>query len=199
MTGGFWAALGGYALGSAQVLALDWIRSRAQHRRQLRLLRAELRRLSGLRAKFGWQHGVVPATDKVPIPPRVTPSYLRVIQETDFWLTDEHSDDNTQEGLLNISDGCAMLERYASDAVTYARNAGAATEPKEKLRLLERAMDTAIAYDKEHDVWQVVVASALGDVERRLKQATTGRQVLRVVRRMPSGSNPPSLPPAVHD
>jgi hypothetical protein len=30
MTGGVWAALGGYAIGSAQVLALDWVRSRAQ-------------------------------------------------------------------------------------------------------------------------------------------------------------------------
>jgi len=180
------------------VLALDWIRSRAQHRRQLRLLRSELRRLSGLHGKFGWQHGVVPATDKVPIPPRVTPSYLRIIQETDFWLTDEHSDDNTQEGLLNISDGCTMLERYANDALTIARNAVAATEPNEKVKLLGRAVETAIAYDKERVVLQVVLASALSDVERRLKQAATWRQVLRVARRMPRGSNPPPLPPGVH-
>lgn len=193
---GFWAALLGYALGSAQVLAIDWWRSRAQHRRQLRLLRAELRRLAGFTKKFGWLRGRLPPNDTLPNPPRVTPGYLRLVQEIDFWLTDEHSDDNTQQGLLDITDGCAILERYVQDVLKHVDRAGAATSGEEKAKWRERAVETALEYDKEQSRWLIIVSSAVGDVDRRIKLATTFRQLLRGARRMPRGTNPPSLPPA---
>jgi hypothetical protein len=104
MTATFWAAFGGFALGSFQSLLLDWIRARSQHRRQLRQWRSELRRLAGYRQKFGWTEKG-PANDTVPNPPRITASYQGLLQETDFWLTDEHRDDNTQQGLIDIADG----------------------------------------------------------------------------------------------
>jgi len=198
MTSSFWAALVGFALGSSQVLLLDWIRGRSQHRRQLRLLRAEIRRLSGFRQHWGWQHGVVPPTDTTPNPPRVTPSYQRLLQEIDFWLTDEHSDDNTQQALIDIADGAVVLDRYDGDVRKLLDSAKSVPAPKEKAKYLSRAIDTAQVYDRELDRWLLMVTSALSDIERRLRSARTLNQVGRAFRRMPKGTNPTPLPPINH-
>lgn len=194
----FWAALGGFALGSIQSLFLDWLRARSLHRRQLRLWRSELRRLSGYRRKFEW--GVSgPSTDTVPNPPRITASYIRLLQETDFWLTDEHRDDNTQQGLIDIADGGSILERYASDVHRLIDQMRAATTPADKRKFGDRALETANVYDRELDRWQIMVNSALADTDRRLRLATVPRQLLRAFRPMPKGSNPPSLPPISYE
>lgn len=198
MTSSFWSALIGFALGSSQVLLIDWIRSRSQHRRQLRLLRADIRRLSGFRQHWGWQHGVVPPNDTTPNPPRVTPTYQRLLQEIDFWLTDEHSDDNSQEALIEIADGAALLERYDADVRRLLESARGAQTRDEKEKFLSRAVDTAQVYDKELDRWHITVSSALSDVERRLHAAGVAAQLGRVLTRMPEGVNPPSLPPITH-
>jgi len=198
MATSFWPALIGFALGSSQVLLIDWIRSRAQHRRQLRLLRAELRRLSGFHQHWGLKHNTPPADDTTPNPPRITVSYQRLLQELDFWLTDEHSDDNTQQGLIDIADGAAVLERYDADVRRLLDNAKTAQAQPEKAKLLKRGIDTAQVHDKELDRWQLMVASAVSDVERRLRSAGTLHQVGRSLRRMPPGSNPPGLPPIKH-
>jgi hypothetical protein len=194
----YWPALVGYALGSAQVLLIDWIRDRRQHRRHLRLLRSELRRLAGFTRKYGWTPGVPPADDTTPNPPRVTPSYLGLLQHTDFWLTDEHSDDNTQQGLIDIADGAAVLERYVADVRGLLDSVKSATTPKEKAKYGKRAQETAVVYDRELDRWLVMVRSALDDVQRRLVEANLARQLGRALRPMPTGANPPSLPPLRH-
>jgi hypothetical protein len=199
MANGLWSALGGYALGSAQVLLLDWWRARSQHRRQLRLLRAELRRLDGYRTRFNWKVGAVPESDTIPNSPRVTPGYTRLVQEMDFWLTDEHSDDNTQQGLLDIADGCAVLERYVSDVLKDVDKAGDATTQVEKEKWRTRATQSAGAHDKEHERWLIMVSSVVRDVERRIREAKTLRQAVRTFRPMPKGANPPPLPPVQHD
>jgi len=198
MTSAFWPALIGFALGSSQVLLIDWIRARSQHRRQLRLLRAEIRRLSGFQRPWGLQRNVVPPDDTTPIPPRITASYQRLLQEVDFWLTDEHSDDNTQQGLIDIADGAGVLERYDADVRKLLDKAKLAPTPAERTTSLSRAVDTAQVYDKELDRWQLMVTSALFDVERRLRSARTMYQLGRAFRRMPSGTNPPPLPPVTH-
>ena len=198
MASPFWAALVGFALGSSQVLLLDWIRGRAQHRRQLRLLRADIRRLSGFRQHWGWQHGVVPATDTTPNPPRVTTSYQRLLQEIDFWLTDEHADDNTQQALIDIADGAVLLDRYDGDVRKLLDSAKSAPTAKEKSKYLSRAVDTTQVYDKELDRWLLMVTSALSDIERRVSSARTLNQVGRAFRRMPKGANPTPLPPINH-
>ena len=198
MASSFWPALVGFALGSSQVLLIDWIRSRSQHRRQLRLLRAEIRRLSAFHQHWGWQHGVVPATDTTPNPPRITGSYQRLLQEIDFWLTDEHSDDNTQQALIDVADGASVLERYDGDVRKLFDSVKSAPTPKEKAKYLSRAVDTAQIYDKELDRWFLMVRSALSDVERRLGSARTLNQVGRALRRMPRGTNPAPLPPISH-
>src|SRR6266487_388199 len=146
MASPLWPALIGFALGSSQVLLIDWIRARSQHRRQLRLLRAEVRRLSGFQRHWGLQHRVVPADDATPNPPRITASYQRLLQDLDFWLTDEHSDDNTQQGLIDIADGAAVLERYDADVRGLLGSLRSATTPKEKAKYAKRAQETAVEY-----------------------------------------------------
>jgi hypothetical protein len=195
MTSSFWPALIGFALGSSQVLLIDWIRARSQHRRQLRLLRSEIRRLSGFQRHWGLRHNVVPPDDTTPNPPRITASYQRLLQDVDFWLTDEHSDDNTQQGLIDVADGAVLLERYDAKVRDLLDDAKAAQTPAEKAKHLKRAVDTARAYDNELDRWHVMVTSALSDVERRLRSAGTFKQLGRAFRPMPRGENPPPLPP----
>jgi hypothetical protein len=198
MADSFWPALIGFALGSTQVLFIDWIRSRTQHRRQLRLLRAELRRLAGFSARWGLEHGKIPADDATPNPPRITPSYQRLLQEIDFWLTDEHSDDNSQQALIDIADGAAILERYAQNVHELIDKAGTASDQASKQKYLVRGVDTAQVYDKELARWLTMVNSALADVNRRLRSAQMLRQIGRALRPMPKGTNPPSLPPIRH-
>jgi hypothetical protein len=197
MSAAFWAALGGFALGSAQSLFLDWLRARSQHRRQLRLWRSEFRRLAGYRTKFRWSVADGPPNDSLPNPPRITSSYQRLLQETDFWLTDEHRDDNTQQALIDIADGALVLERYAADVLRLVDQMNAASGD-EKKKYGRRAIETSQVYDKELDRWCLMVESALTDIRRRLKLAGLLRQIGRSLRPMPKGENPPSLPPISH-
>lgn len=194
MANAFWAAFGGFALGSLQSLFLDWVRGRAQHRRQLRQWRSELRRLSGYTQKFNMTIEEGPPSDAVPNPPRITSTYLRLLQDTDFWLTDEHRDDNTQQGLIDIADGAAILERYSGDVHRLVDQMNAAQSP-EKRKFAERAIQTSQVYDRELDRWHIMVAGALRDMERRLRIAGVFRQIGRALRPMPKGENPPALPP----
>lgn len=194
MVGTFWAALAGFALGSLQSLFLDWARARSQHRKHLRLWRSELRRLSGYRQRFDWSTTDGPSTDVIPNAPRITPSYLRLLQETDFWITDEHEDDNTQQGLIDIADGGAVLERYSADVAHLVGQMKAAPK-EEKMKLGDRAIQTSRIYNRELDRWQIMISSALSDVERRLRSARPLRQIGRALRPMPKRQIPPALPP----
>lgn len=189
-----WPALLGYALGSFQVIAIDWFRQRAAHRRQLRMLRAELRRLSEYRTAFNWTSDG-PANDSVPNPPTITPGYTRLLQEIDFWLTDEHHDDNTQQALINVADGTAVLARYAQAVHDLVAKIESAEGQAAREKLRERAIGNTQAYDAELARWNVMADSALNDVGRRLKTAGVWPQLWRIVRPMPEGSNPDTLPP----
>ncbi|PYP23385.1 MAG: hypothetical protein DMD55_17175 [Gemmatimonadetes bacterium] len=120
------------------------------------------------------------------------------MQHTDFWLTDEHSDDNTQQGLIDIADGAAVLERYVADVRGLLDSMRSATTTKDKAKYAKRAQETAVVYDRELDRWLVIVHSALDDVQRRLVEAKLRRQLWRALRPMPTGTNPPALPPLKH-
>src|SRR5258708_61141 len=91
-------------------------------------------RLVRLKTPHSAPPGVPPANDTTPNPPRVTPSYLGLLQHTDFWLTDEHSDDNTQQGLIDIADGAAVLERYVGDVRGLLDSVTSAKTPREKAK-----------------------------------------------------------------
>jgi len=190
----FWAAFGGFALGSLQSLFLDWVRGRTQHKRHLRQWRAELRRLAAYRQRFNWTMAEGPPNDEIPNPPRITGSYPRLLQDTDFWATDEHRDDNTQQALIDIADGAAILERYSADVHRLVDQMNAAG-PQEKRKYGERAIGTSQVYDRELARWHIMIDSALKDIERRLGSARIVRQIGRALRPMPKGTNPPALPP----
>jgi hypothetical protein len=59
----------GYAVGTFQVLAVDGWQRCAAHRRQLRLLRAELLQLGTYDAQFDWADAGPPDDDQMPRPP----------------------------------------------------------------------------------------------------------------------------------
>ncbi len=151
-----WPALLGYSLGSFQVVAIDWFRQRASHRRQLRMLRAELRRLSEFSMPFNW--GVDgPADDFVPNPPTITTGYTRLLQEIDFWLTDEHKDDNTQQALINVADGTAVIAGHAEAVHDLAVRIEGADGQAAREKLRERALGNAEAYDVQPKRWVLMV------------------------------------------
>jgi hypothetical protein len=189
-----WAALFGFALGSAQSLTVDWIRDRRRHRTQLRLLRAELRRLARFDRKWEYEHGVAPKSDETPIPPLITASFERLQHEIDFWLTDAHDDDNTQQTLIDVSDGARLLQRYDADARAHFDAARNDAAPAESARRLARGIEASKEYDQGLDRFRTMVGSGMIDAERRLRAATLGAQLRGLLQRMPSGTNPPPVP-----
>lgn len=72
-----WQLLVGYAIGTAQILGLEWFRERRAHVRALRLLRAELQHVDGFEQKYKWTHSKPPASDEVPNPPTVSSSFFK--------------------------------------------------------------------------------------------------------------------------
>jgi hypothetical protein len=185
-------ALAGYAIGTFQILALAWFQNRAAHRTHLRLLRAELRRLASINGRFGWS-AEGPNTDTVPLVPELTPTFLQTVVSTDFHLTDEHEDDNTQQALLELQDLTNSLRHYQEQCL------GALDTAKDELgdrrrELLDRATELAAAYDETAARLATQLASALADTERRLRDIAVWRQLTRPLGRLPRGANPPSLP-----
>jgi hypothetical protein len=189
-----WRLLVGYAIGTLQVLTLDWVRRRTSHRRDVLSLRAELRRIAELKSRYGWdEHG--PKTDNIPNPPKPLPIYLETIGRTDFYLTDEHDDDNTQQVLLEVINGCEVLKHYWDRVDHYFDELQHTTDPGAKAKLRERALAAAGAYDTALDRVQFQIRDAIRDLERRLSESSLWRQANRPLGRLPPGNNPPALKP----
>ncbi|HEY0928889.1 MAG TPA: hypothetical protein VGE27_03125 [Gemmatimonas sp.] len=194
MSTALWAAFGGFVLGSVQSLMLEWVRERERHRRQLRMWRNELRRLRSFDAHFAWNVDALPTKDALPNPPRTTPSYRRLLDETDFWVTDQHSDDNTGHALINIADGVDVLAHYHAEALKIYENIKTVRDD-EQVEQWTRVVRTTHAYDLESTRWIQIVESAQDDIDRRLELAGAWSQLVRLFRPMPIGENPPPLPP----
>src|SRR5438034_10481119 len=138
------------------------------------------------------------ATRRPTIRPPTRRGSRRVIWASCSTPTSGHSDDNTQQGLIDIADGAAVLERYVADVRGLLDSMRSATTAKDKAKYAKRAQETAVVYDGELDRWLVIVHSALDDVQRRLVEAKLRRQLWRALRPMPTGTNPPALPPLKH-
>jgi hypothetical protein len=186
-------AVGGYALGTLQILVVDWAKKRTEHRSQLRLIRAELRRLQAINKKFGWQTDG-PGADTLPKPPDLTTTFLQTVASADFYLTDEHDDDNTQQGLLELTDACASLQYHWKEVRQRSEETKTEKDGNRKLKLWIEAKELADAYDELMDMFQIQVSSALRDVDRRLGEASLWRQMNRPFGRLPKGRNPNALP-----
>lgn len=186
------SAVVGYAVGTIQILAIDWIRSRSKHRIQLRLLRSELRRLSRLRTPYNWNQTSGPPSDKLPRPPIPTTNFTTLVAQIDFYLTDESHDDNTQEGLLDILDGAHGLQHYQREIQKCLDEIRGGSGPA-TVNSWNRAFAFSQSYDSDLAKLQTIVASAIGDVDRRLKEASLWRQLNRPMGKLPSGENPKPL------
>lgn len=184
------SAVIGYAIGTLQILLIDWWRRVAAHRRHLCLLQAELRRLRTFEPKFEWVDGIPPEDEKVPRPPQETELFVRTVGETDWRLSDEIENDNTQQALLHILDGCWTLRLYASEVMAAVDQSRLEKDGEERLKLLFRAAAYAKAYDGEVDGVLYLVDDALRDLERRLALATLGEQLGRAFNTLPRGQNP---------
>lgn len=188
-------AILGYAIGTAQVLFVDWWRRRRKTVRQLRLIRAELRQLQERsQGRFNRDSDRGPDSDSTPNPPRLSSQYSEVIAATDFYLTDEHDDDNTLQALINLVDGVELLRRYHADTLDLMDKAEAADAPIMQRALRNRAVETAAAYDREANRLEYMVRSAVEDTQRRLGLMGFWTQLKRTIRgRLPEGENPPLL------
>jgi hypothetical protein len=164
-------AIAGYAVGTAQILFVDWIQRRREHTRHLRLLRAEFRRARDLLAQFGWTKGVPLESDAIPYPPRPSEQFPTTVATTDYYISDEHDDDNAQEGHLGILDGpghLAIYHKAALDLVDQIRHAPAGPASRE---LMDRAVENARLYDQEVARTRYILESAMTDIDRRLQVA----------------------------
>lgn len=185
-------ALFGYALGTLQVLVLDRVNHWRAHRRDLVTLRAELRRLASLNAKFGWT-AEGPVTDLVPKPPQPLPMYYELTARIDFALTDENADDNTQEGFLKLVDGCEML-RYYADRVEAERLAvRAATEILPRNQARSRALNAAANYDRTLAGVHYQILDSIRDISRRIDATPFRARLKRRFGRLPVRENPPPM------
>jgi hypothetical protein len=143
--------------------------------------------------KFQWQKGVPPASDDVPYPPRVSEQFIPTVAEIDYYLSDEHDDDNAQQAHLNVIDGINHLELYHRTAMELVDKARAEEEKGLAREHLDRAVDNATQYDLETERVGYIIDSALSDLERRLRVATLRHQLRRFGRGLPKGENPAPL------
>lgn len=184
----------GYVLGTLQVLSIDWVTRRRQHRNGLRALRAELQRLQTLRHKFDWG-GEGPKDDSLPKPPTVSSAYTDLVVSTDFSMTDEFVGDNTQFVLLTILDGCEVIQDTFSQIKQRSDQLRVEADPHRKERLRGEMLQLASSYDEKLEALRYSVQSAISDLDRRLEVVRYHRQAAREFKRLPAGENPPPLGP----
>jgi hypothetical protein len=178
------ALLVGYAIGTLQVLAVEWVRRVTRHRSDLRVLRAELRRAASYDSRFAIDD-VRPA-DKTtaPRPPRASPRFADFVTQTAFHLTDKFRDGPTQEALLGVLDACAMFQETLDRWHQIAAEFRQATLP-EQASLLTDLKGTARDYDRRLDQFLPVVQNLIADIDERLVQATLWRQLNRPLGKLP--------------
>ena len=187
------SALGGYVLGTLQVLLVDWFQRRREHARQLRLIRADLRNASTFDRKFEWKDGVPPADDLLPRPPEVSPNFQATLAATDFTLTDEHENDNSQEGLLGITSGFDTLAHYHRKFLEVTDRVKIEEDRSKKRSLYEEAVGYTSAYDSALDRLLYLLDDSIRDLDRRLRAASIWWQLNRPLEGLPVGVNPPPL------
>jgi hypothetical protein len=116
------------------------------------------------------------------------------VTATDFLFTDEQQDDNSQEALLGLLDGCSALQ-YSSDSVhRLIDEANAAKTPAERAHAVQAAVSLAERFDRDRARLEVIVEDSIRDLDRRLREARFWPQFWRLFRRkLPIGSKPRAL------
>jgi hypothetical protein len=183
----------GYVIGTLQILVLDWARTRAQHRRHLRALRAELRRLSEYATEFVISDDRRIDSDKIPHPPQLNPQFSDLVFQTEFFLTDEIRDDNSQEALLDIEAGCRSLDYYWKDFDRRIQHIKSLPPGPERAERKAEAVDVAESYNRTSRMLQLSLRSTMDDMDRRLRASGTTSQLKRLFTRLPPRENPPRI------
>jgi hypothetical protein len=189
------SALIGYAIGTAQVLLLDWVRERRGHRQSLRLLLAELLRLEKFDHQYNWKLREVPESDAIPKPPVISPTFVSAIAATDWSLTDEYSNDNSHASIITLVDLCDTLKFYHSSIDELIAKVRAPAGREEALTLLDRAVKMSQSYDREADQFHYCVVDTIRDVRRRLAESTLRKQFKRIFKRLTVGDLDPAVSP----
>jgi hypothetical protein len=108
-------------------------------------------------------------------------------------LTDEHRNDNTQEGMLYLVDGIEILNEYRTRFDDRHERMKAEHDKARRRRLAEEAVAYAKAYDAQLDLVLFQLRDTIRDIDRRLTQARLLPQLKRTFWRLPKGTNPPPL------
>ncbi len=110
------------------------------------------------------------------MPPTPTDLFVKTIGETDWRLTDEHRDDNSQQSFtasyrrLHVS-RCGSEPTEINEAIDAAVYIG---DSAERRRLRERCEQFADEYDDKLDELLYLIDNALSDLARRIDQTTLG-------------------------
>jgi|CXWL01.1.fsa_nt_gi hypothetical protein len=190
---GIITALLGYAIGTVQVLLLDWKRSRLAHARSLRVLKADLERAKLCDYKFALRPDNPPASDHVPRPPFVGEHFVTTVVALEFSMTDEHPDDSSLAGLLSLADACDMMARVhgqISDLLDKIREDSDQARNRERW---ESVIDLADVYDSMLDTTMFMIQDALRDLNRRISEVQWRRQLYRATHKLAPGVNPEPL------
>lgn len=185
MCDGMWAALSailGYALGTFQVLLLDWFQRRRRHRTDLRTLRSELRRTSTFARRFDWDQPGAAPEPIIPRAPNVSATFEQTVTSTEFVLTDPSSDSNLQEVLLTISDNCRALDEYLARIRARIVEFRETEDPTQREQIRRDLHEMSAWYDLRLDPVQELIRSTLENIELRLQEATMTRQLKRLIR-----------------
>jgi hypothetical protein len=171
--------VGGYAIGTAQIVGIDWWREIRAHRRQLRLLRAILKGAMQFNGRFS---PVFPSAGRRPKAPTFGPRYHDTVTSVDFALTG-HYKDGTLENLITWESTCdelRLLNEKACDRLDELDKPGSPLTISEQWAAAERA---AKLYNETLDELRRFCDYTIGEMDRRLALATLRAQFSRGVRR----------------
>jgi len=171
----------GYALGTLQVLLLDWFQRRRRHRTDLRTIRSELRRASTFARRFDWNQSGAAPEPIIPRAPNVSATFEQTVTTAEFVLTDPSDDSSLQEVLLTISDSCRALDEYLARIRATVAEFREAEDPAQREQVRSDLHEMSAWYDQKLDPVQALIRSALENVERRLQEATMTRQLRRLI------------------
>ena len=174
----------GYAIGTAQILAIEWFRQRSRHRSDLRVLRAELRRAASYDVRFAIDDASALDRRTAPRPPNVSSRFGDFVTQTAFHLTDLHDDVRTQEALLGILDACAMFRSTLDGFDARAAELRRTDAPARRSELLEDLRGFARDYDRRLEAFLPLLDTLIADVDERLQLASTWRQLNRPLGRV---------------
>ena len=185
--------VGGYALGTLQVLFLDWWKDRASHGRHLRAVSSELRRVRTYLNKFDWPDSG-PPSDYVKKPPAVTPHFAEMVLSVRWALTGEYLNDNTPDVLFFVLDGVDMLQHYAGQIDLRLNRLRDEQGPSKRDVLKREAVQFTREYDKVVSGLQRLVDTGLDDLAGRELELRLHRQLARAFVRLKRDPDPEDIP-----